>query len=123
MRAKRGFAMTLLLAALLVRAAIPQGYMAESTAPGTLTITICHSDAVWQIPFEKREGQPGKSNHGEPQPCAFGALAGAATSPEDPALLPLPASVAEAFASNDAPFVLASAIRQLPPARAPPARA
>ena len=32
-RARRGFALVLLLAALLVRGAIPQGYMAESTAP------------------------------------------------------------------------------------------
>ena len=31
-RAKRGFALVLLLAALLVRGAIPQGYMAESSS-------------------------------------------------------------------------------------------
>ena len=36
-RARRGFALMLLLAALLVRGAIPQGYMAESTAPGVLS--------------------------------------------------------------------------------------
>ncbi len=84
-RAKRGFALMLLLAALLVRAAIPQGYMAESTAPGTLAITICHSDVLWQIPLRSAATRPdnrdrGSKKHGEPQPCAF-AVAGNATPP------------------------------------------
>ena len=91
-RAKRGFALVLLLAALLVRGAIPQGYMAESTAPGTLTVTICHSDAVVQIPLGKK-GTPARSVDPEPQPCVFSGY-GAAVPPAEAASLPLPAAVA-----------------------------
>ena len=120
-RARRGFALVLLLAALLVRGAIPQGYMAESTAPGTLTVTICHSDAVVQIPLGKK-GTPARSVDPEPQPCVFSGC-GAAVPPAEAAILPLPAAVAEAFTRAEAPFALAQAARQLPPARGPPAAA
>jgi hypothetical protein len=120
-RARRGFALMLLLAALLVRGAIPQGYMAESTAPGVLTVTICHTDAVIQIPLGKT-GAPSKSADPEPQPCVFAGY-GPALAAAEPAHLPLPAVVAEAFAKADAPFALAAAARQLPPARGPPATA
>ncbi|WP_305095821.1 DUF2946 family protein [Croceibacterium aestuarii] len=129
-RAKRGFALMLLLAALLVRAAIPQGYMAESTAPGTLAITICHSGMAPPALSEMHVDQHGRMNHdrmghdkkghGEPQPCAF-AVAGHATPPPEIPFLPLSRVVAEAFTRSEAPFALASATRQLPPARAPPA--
>lgn len=120
-RAKRGFALVLLLAALLVRGAIPQGYMAESTAPGVLTVTICHSDAVMQIPLGKSDA-PSKSADPEPQPCVFAGY-GPALASAEAASLPLPAAVAEAFARSEAPFVLAAAARQIPPARAPPTAA
>lgn len=119
--ARRGFALVLLLAALLVRGVIPQGYMAESTAPGVLTVTICHSDAVVQIPLEKT-GAPAKSGDPEPQPCVYSGY-GPAVPPADEASLPLPAVVAEAFTERDAPFALVHAARQLPPARGPPATA
>jgi hypothetical protein len=56
-RRRNGFALVLLLAALLVRGAIPQGYMAQSSEPGVLTVTICHSDAVWQVPLAKTNGR------------------------------------------------------------------
>ena len=117
-RARRGFALMLLLAALLVRGAIPQGYMAESIAPGTLTVTICHSDAVAQIPLQKRKA-PAKPVDPEPQPCVFAGQSAAIPPAEAPAL-PLPAPIAEAFARAEAPFALAHAARQLPPARGPP---
>jgi hypothetical protein len=121
-RAKRGFALMLLLAALLVRGAIPQGYMAESTAPGVLTVTICHSDAVLQVPLREQGEGPSKSADPEPQPCVFAGY-GPALAADEAASLPLPAAVAEAFAKADAPFALAAAARQLPPARGPPATA
>lgn len=120
-RAKRGFALMLLLAALLVRGAIPQGYMAESTAPGVLTVTICHSDAVLQIPLGKTDA-PSKSADPEPQPCVFAGY-GPALAAAETANLPLPAAVAEAFTLSEAPFALAQAARQLPPARGPPGTA
>lgn len=115
--AKPGFAWMLLLAALAMRALIPQGYMAESTSPGTLTVTVCHSDAVWQIPVEKRK--PDRERR-DPQPCAFAKLSVGAA-PELAARLPLPPVVVASFAANEAPLALASAARQLPPARGPPA--
>lgn len=109
----------LLLAALLVRAAIPQGYMAETTEAGVLAVTICHSDAVWQIPLAEKDGEPKRSADTEPQPCVFAGY-GAAVPPAEPAALPVPASVAGAFVRAEAAFALAHAARQLPPARAPP---
>ena len=121
-RARRGFALVLLLAALVVRAAIPQGYMAESTAPGTLTVTICHSDAVVQIPLAGKREAPAKSADPEAQPCVFAGY-GMATPPADAPALPLPAPAAETIAGAEAPFALAHAARQLPPARGPPATA
>lgn len=121
-RPRNGLALVLLLAALLVRAAIPQGYMAETTEAGALTVTICHSDAVWQIPMAENEGEPKRSADPEPQPCVFAGF-GAAVPPAEPEALPLPASVAVAFAQAETPFALAQAARQLPPARAPPAAA
>jgi hypothetical protein len=121
-RARQGFALTLLFAALIVRVAIPQGYMAQSTAPGTLTIAICHSDAVLQIPLERRSEAPSKPSDPEPQPCVFAGY-GAAVPPAEPARLPLPAPVAASFAHSEAPFALAHAARQLPPARGPPSAA
>ena len=112
--------MLLLAAALLVRAVIPQGYMVESARPGGLTVTICHSDKVWQIPLEKNHMKHGKQSHGDPQPCAFAAM-GAATPPADVAMLPLPEAVAGSFVSNEASFALRNTERQRPPARGPPA--
>ena len=120
-RARRGFALVLLLAALLVRGAIPQGYMAERAAPAVLTVTICHSDAVVQIPLGKK-GAPAKPADAEPQPCVFSGY-GAAVPPAEVAGVSLPAVVAEAFAQSEAAFALAHAARQLPPARGPPATA
>lgn len=111
--------MMLLVAALLVRAVIPQGYMVESTRPGVLTVTICHSDKVWQIPFKKHHMGHGKPSHGDPQPCAFAAM-GTATPPADIAMLPLPEAVAASFIRSEAPFALRNTDRQLPPARGPP---
>ena len=121
-RARRGIALMLLLAALLVRGAIPQGYMAESTAPGTLTVTICHSDAVVQIPLAGKREAPAKSADPEAQPCVFAGY-GMATPPADAPFPPLPAPAAGTFAMAEAPFALAHAARQLPPARGPPATA
>ena len=121
-RARNGFTLVLLLAALVVRAALPQGYMAESSAPGALTVTICHSDAVVQIPLREQGDAPAKSADPEPQPCVFAGY-GPALSATETASLQRPAVVAEAFTQSEAPFALAQAARQLPPARGPPATA
>lgn len=119
--ARRGLTLLLLLAALLVRGAIPQGYMAESTSPGTLTVTICHSDAVVQIPLDTR-GAPDEPADPEPQPCVSAGY-GPAVPLAEAANLPLPPRVAEAFGQVEAPFALAQTARQHPPARGPPAAA
>lgn len=115
--AKIGFAWVLLLAALAMRAVIPQGYMAESTSPGTLAVTVCHSGAVWQIPVEKKQDREQR----DPQPCAFAGLSTGAPPGPDAIVLSLPPVAAASFATNEAPLALASAARQLPPARGPPA--
>lgn len=112
--------MMLLVAALLVRAVIPQGYMVESTRPGVLTVTICHSDKVWQIPFKKHHMGHGKPSHGDPQPCAFAAM-GTAPAPAEAPQIALQPQAVEQFFRNEAPFALRNTERQRPPARGPPA--
>jgi len=118
-RARLGLAWLLLAAALLMRAAIPQGYMAEAAADGAVTITVCHSDAVLTIPLGKKD----KGESREQQPCAFASLATGDAPGPDAFDLPLPRATVESFTTAEAPFALAAAARQLPPARAPPAKA
>lgn len=121
-RAKLAFVWLLLVAALVVRAAVPQGYMTERADDGGVTVLICHSDAVLQIPVPKKE-TPADDGKPAPEACAFaGFWAGAAGG--SPALdLPLPQPVAQSFSIDHGPFVLAAAARQRPPARGPPVRA
>lgn len=122
-RAKLAFVWLLLAAALLVRAAIPQGYMTERADDGAVTVLICHSDAVWQIPVPEKKAPAGGQQDKAQEVCAFAGL-GAGAVPASPHLyLPLPQPVAESFAIDHGPFTLAAEARQRPPARAPPVRA
>lgn len=120
-RAKLAFVWLLLAAALLVRAAVPQGYMTERADDGAVTVLICHSDAVWQIPIPEKKKKPADGDSKGQEVCAFAGL-GTGAMPGSSALdLPLPQAVAERFAAGRGPFVLAAEARQRPPARGPPA--
>lgn len=122
-RAKLAFVWLLLAAALLVRAAVPQGYMTERVDGGAVTVLICHSDATWRIPLPEKQEAPADEERKAQEVCAFAGL-GTGAVPGSPVLdLPLPQPVAEAFTIDHGPFVLASLARQRPPARGPPVRA
>lgn len=122
-RVKLGFVWLLLVAALVMRAAVPQGYMTERAEDGAVTVLICHSDAVVQIPLPQKKAPPENDGKQAREVCAFAGL-GVGAAPASPAFdLPLPQPVAESFAIDHGPFALAAAARQRPPARGPPARA
>ncbi len=120
LRRNAGVALALLAVALLVRAAVPQGWMPE-TAHGTISITLCTAAGAVQMHLPGKH-EPSPDHERGQQPCAFGGLAHASTPPEPGAVLPLPGPVAEQYVRAYTHFILAQAARQMPPARAPPAR-
>ena len=122
-RAKLAFVWLLLAAALLVRAAVPQGYMTERADDGAVQVLICHSDTVWQIPVPEKKAPVQGEQDGTQEVCAFAGL-GTGAVPASPSFdLPLPQQVAYSLAIDHGPFVLAAEARQRPPARGPPVRA
>lgn len=80
--------MLLVMAALFIRAAVPQGYMAQQASGGGIEISICNSDEAWTIPMK----DDGAGKHGD------GKDAGAAC----------------VFAGHHAPLVPADANLSLP---------
>ena len=122
-RAKLALVWLLLAAALLVRAAIPQGYMTERADDGAVTVLICYSEAVWQIPVPEKKAPAGGEQDKAREVCAFAGLGTGAVPASSHFDLPLPQPVAKSFAVDRGPFVLAAEARQRPPARAPPVRA
>ena len=122
-RFRFGLAWLLLAAALIMRAVVPQGYMAEAAPDGTIVVALCQSDAVLTIPLKRQQHDEEPPQGREQAPCAFASLAiGDGPGPDAP-VLSLPDRVAEQFDASEVAFALAAAARQLPPARAPPAKA
>ncbi|MCT2398430.1 DUF2946 family protein [Novosphingobium mangrovi (ex Huang et al. 2023)] len=123
----RGLAGVLVVAALLLKLAVPTGFMVGADASRTITITICHDasgDAAprqLSIPMNKgAEEAPGKPAKGE---CPYAALAMASMTGADVALLAL--ALAFIIALGFAPVRFALPRRAayiLPPLRGPPAR-
>ena len=64
-RSSRTVLWLLLAAALFMRAFLPQGYMPERTESGAITVRVCGSGHVLQIPTGKDEA-PNKSERAEP---------------------------------------------------------
>lgn len=112
------FVWLLLAAALFMRAFLPQGYMPERTEGGALTVRVCGSGHLLQIPTGKDEVPP-RFERAEP-PCAFAGLGTPALPPFAGFDLPVPGSVAESFAVAAAPPLPATAAWLRPPARGPP---
>jgi hypothetical protein len=91
----RSLALTLALGGMLLRAALPAGWMPNVDGPSGATFEICSVDGLHRVP------QPGRhSADDHNQVCAFAAAAHLA-SPQIPATLAIPVS----FASS-APHVL-----------------
>lgn len=114
----RPFLWLLLVAALFVRAFVPQGYMPERTAESTISVAICGSGGHWAIPLGHDENAP-EEKRAEP-PCAFAGLGA-------PALPPAPVPTLSAFPPAETPYFTVSnpvgvigAGLVLPPARGPP---
>ena len=108
----------LLAAALFMRAFLPQGYMPERSASGAITVRVCGSGHVVQIPTGKDEA-PANGERAEP-PCAFAGLGTPALPPPAAAELraPEPAELAFVHAGETAPAP--GTPPPHPPARGPP---
>ncbi|MGX7894067.1 hypothetical protein [Tsuneonella sp. HG222] len=121
LRRNRGLALMVLAAALLARVAMPQGWMPDAGSD-TITVRLCTAAGVVHVPLPGQPDTPTKPDREQPS-CAFAGLVLAAPPPGPGADLPLPPLAAEQFGRASAPFVLAQAARQMPPARGPPSRA
>lgn len=112
------------LLALLVRAAIPAGYMPERQSTGWL-VTLCTGDGVKTVTVDVN-GKPVKhdgSADAAPSICAFASLAAPALSAAPPLLLIL--AIAFILLRGLVPTIQPArrvAARLRPPLRAPPAR-
>lgn len=106
----------LLALALLVRAVVPQGYMASADAAGSITVEICNSDAVWSIPLDGKPEAPESRDKGH---CAFAGMQGDGALPAPLYAVPVFATAASP-AMPDARIIAALAQRPKPPARGPP---
>ena len=123
-RGHRKLAALLVTAALLLKLAVPAGFMV-GTGANAITVEICHgisapaSASVAAIPVKHADQEPpGKSGKGE---CPYGALAMASLSGTDTVLLAL--ALAFILALGFAPMRFALLHRApflLPPLRGPP---
>lgn len=114
---KRGWAWLLVALVLLLRAAVPQGFMPERTESGTITLTVCGSGGLLHIPIER----DAPARKPAPSHCAFAGI-GAADLPP-PLALPertwMPLEFAEAAEVAQA----TARLYPRPPSRGPPAAA
>ncbi len=108
----------ILLAALLLRAFVPLGWMPGTAQLGEAAFIICAADGTLQ------HGTPGKGHDAAPsQPCAFGAALQSFDVPVAAAIAP-PSSTALVIASVIAPTAPAPDAARTPQSpRAPPLNA
>jgi len=118
MRSSRTVLWLLLAAALFMRAVLPQGYMPERTDSGAITVQVCGSGHVLQIPNGKNEA-PARSERAEP-PCAFAGLGTSALPPPAFAELTPPEPVEQAFVHVGRSVPPPATPLHHPPARGPP---
>lgn len=112
--------MLLIAAVLLLRAAIPQGWMIDTQAAGGVTIAMCNSDMTVTIPFKPGHA-PKQQDDDRGEPCAFAGHQSAATPPEGLAPLPLPQLALAAYDATRARALSPESAPNLPPATGPPA--
>jgi hypothetical protein len=109
-----GWAWLLVAAVLLLRVAVPQGFMPERTGDGSITLTICGSGGLIHIPL--KEDAPKKDN--APSHCAFAGI-GVADMPSPLVLTRLDWTAPE-FVERHEAAQRASALYPRPPSRGPP---
>ena len=112
-----GWAWLLIVAILLLRAAVPQGFMPERTVDGSITLTICGSGGLVHVTIKK--DAPKKDD--APSHCAFAGI-GVADLPVPLVLLALEWS-APAFVERFEAAQRAAALYPRPPSRGPPSQA
>jgi hypothetical protein len=117
-RRSRGLLWLLLAATLFMRAMVPQGYMAESDAAGAITVKVCGSGHVLQIPLGKGDA-PDADERAQP-PCNFAGFGTPALPPQALAELPAPAVVETVRGEPATAASRFAAPRLHPPARGPP---
>jgi len=129
-RDHRRIALLVFALALLVRAAMPAGYMVARDASSVITIAVCsegstvHKTVQLVVPPKHDErgngaGQAGKDNH-----CAFSAMGKSALGGADPILLALAFAFILVLGLAPSPVLAARpAPHTLPPLRGPPALA
>jgi hypothetical protein len=114
-----GFALVLL--ALLLRAAIPAGYMLGTAASGAVLVEPCSGMAAMPMPHGS-----GHDDHGQKSemPCPFGVL-GAPAAPAAPPVFAAATvdAVPAPLASLHPPRLLPGPASPPPPSTGPPARA
>lgn len=113
----------LIAAALLLRAGVPQGWMAGQGADGGIAITMCNSSAKVVIPMKPGHVPQGQDEDADlsAKACAFAGHHAAATPPDGIAPLPLPQLAAAAYDATREQALSPDGPRLLPPATGPPA--
>lgn len=102
---------------LLLRAAVPTGFMPERTDAGTITLSICGgSGGVVHIPLDKERVPKGDST---PSHCAFAGMGAPADLPPPLVLQSLDWS-SHHFAARAEAAQRAAALYPRPPSRGPP---
>lgn len=111
-----GWAFLLVALALLLRVAVPAGYMPGQSDGGTITLTVCGSGGMVHIPIGKD-----KAPKDDPAPshCAFAGMGAPADLPP-PLVLPERAWSAPEFAERAEAAQAASRLYPRPPSRGPP---
>lgn len=101
---------------LLLRMAVPQGFMPEHTDAGTLTLTVCGEGGVVHIPLGKD-----KAPKDDPAPshCAFAGMGAPADLPP-PLVLPTLEWSGHQFPERAEAAQRAAALYPRPPSRGPP---
>ncbi|GAA0277452.1 hypothetical protein GCM10009127_17790 [Alteraurantiacibacter aestuarii] len=109
----------LIVAALMLRVLVPQGYMLEQDGSGGIQVSLCNADGTWVIPM--KDGHPGDDGQDEGrQACAFAGHSSPATPPDDAVSLPLPQLALAPYDAVRERALSPTSPRILPPARAPP---
>ncbi len=110
----------LILAALLMRVVVPQGYMVDTDQSGGIEITVCNSDGTWVIPMKDTGKEHEDDGDGTAKACSFSGHSASATPAEGTAPLPLPQLAEAAFDAMRERALSPTSPPRLPSARAPP---
>ncbi len=117
---RNALCMLLVAAALVLRVAVPQGWMLEQDAAGTITVSVCNSDARIVIPVKQGDSHQQDDAGKASSQCVFAGHQ-ADTAPVDGlAPLPLPQLAEAQWDALRMRALSPESVPDLPPARGPP---